>query len=268
MKKNILVISFIILSVFGYTQPNCNAYLWKGDTLQYKACKYYFENNRYYQFSREFHKVVDSTLAICPYFAYAYREKSASYVKSGNFIEWKKYMDLAVKYDTISYLPVRASLKYKFFADYKGTIKDIEILESHTNNIGYTSNGTYHLQTVKALCYYKLNEFEKAISTMQKYMKSSYYHPMIYDNLHMGMFYLKINDYNSALKYLLAAKKIYDFAEVEYYLAYTYKALHCKKKYLLSKKNALKLYNNKTYRMYDPYNFMIGQISKNDILKL
>lgn len=130
MKQITLLNLLLLYTITAKAQPNCNVYLWNGDTAQYKACKLLTENqNKYYQFSKEFHYLLDSAISICPYFAYAYREKAAPYVKSGNFILWKRYIDLAVKYDTLGYLPVRASLLDKFFGDYKGTIKDIEMLE-------------------------------------------------------------------------------------------------------------------------------------------
>ena len=130
---------FLIVNAL-YAQPNCNLFLLKNDTLQYKACKLVEnEQNKYYQFDKRFHKIMNEAIEICPYFAYPYREIAAPYVKSGNFLEWKKNIDKAVKYDRKGYLPVRASLRYKFFADYRGVIKDIDSLEHILpDNIGYS----------------------------------------------------------------------------------------------------------------------------------
>lgn len=80
----------------------------------------------------------------------------------------EKNIDIAVKYDTLTDSPIRASLRYKFFADFEGTIKDIELLERISkSDIGHTSNGTYHLQIAKALCYKQLGKVNEAISIIE-----------------------------------------------------------------------------------------------------
>lgn len=250
-------------------QPNCNVFLWKGDTAQYKACIMLTENQyNYYQFSKEFHKLVDSAIAICPYFAYAYREKAAPYVKSGNFIEWKKYIDLAVMYDSMGYLPVRASLRYKFFADYIGAIHDIELLERINKfDIGYTSNGTYHLTIVKALCYKQLGRVKEGIEIIENFMQQKNYTTGLYDYLHLGVMYFETAEYEHAITTLNNQLTKYNFAEVQYYLALSYKMAGKTDAYLKAKQFAALLYKDNR-RMFDDYHFMIDQIVENDISKI
>lgn len=266
--------AFIIIAIFAgactiKAQPNCNAFLWKGDTAQYQACKLLIENqDKYYQFSAEFHHLVDSALLICPYFAYAYREKSAPYIKSGDFITWKKYMDLAVKYDTLGYLSVRASLRYKFFADYAGTIQDIELLEKISKpNIGYTSNGTYHLTIVKALCYKQLEKVNEGINTIENVLTTKNYAVGLYDYLHLGVMYHQVGQYAKAITALNQQLAQYEFAEVQYYLALSYKKMGNTAAYLQAKQACVKLYKADK-RISDPYHFMIDQVFEQDIAKL
>ena len=83
--KNLIYI-LLILPIWLYSQPNCNAYLYKGDTLQYKACIEAEKTEKLYQFQREFQETLDNSIKICPNFAYAYREKSTAYLKSGDFL--------------------------------------------------------------------------------------------------------------------------------------------------------------------------------------
>lgn len=264
-------ISIILVLVVGIiqAQPNCNALLWKGDSAQYKACVLLTGNQqKFYQFSKEFHSLVDSALLICPYFAYAYREKAAPYVKSGNFIEWKKYIDLAVKYDSLSYLPVRASLRYKFFGDYEGTISDIELLEKISgSDIGNTSNGTYHLAIVKALCYKKVGNIQEGISIIESTLSKQHYAVGSFDYLHLGVMYGQSGDYEKAIVALKKQQASHDFAEVQYYLALYYKKMNNIAAYHTAKQSAINYYAEKR-RMFDQYHYMIDQVFEQDIYKL
>lgn len=269
MKISFIIIATSLCFFTVQAQPNCNVYLWEGDTAQYRACKLLTEDqSNYYQFSREFHQLVDSAIVICPHFAYAYREKAAPYVKSGNFIEWKKYIDLAVKYDSLGYLPVRASLRYKFFADYIGTIQDIELLENiSTSDIGYTSNGTYHLTIVKALCYKQLNRIDEGVSIIENLLSRKNYSAGLYDYLHLGVMYHQLGHYEKAIAALSKQLDQYELAEVYYYLALSYKSLGHTESYLQAKQVAVRLYNE-NQRMFDQYHYMIDQIFEQDISKL
>lgn len=269
MKPSNILIIFLLCSITAKAQPNCNVYLWNGDTAQYKACKLLTENqNKYYQFSIEFHQLVDSAIQICPYFAYAYREKAAPYVKSGNFILWKKYIDLAVKYDSVGYLPVRASLRYKFFGDYIGAINDIELLEKlNKSDIGSTSNGTYHLTVVKALCYKQLNNLDEGIRIMENLFNNKNYSIGYFDQFHLGVMYYKNKQYEKAIEILNKQLIEYDFAEARYYLSLSHKMAGNSAEYELSKLFALKLCDEQK-KMFDQYHFMIDQITKQEIINI
>ena len=262
----LLVCFFMLLSVLLNAQPNCNVYLWNGDTAQYKACQYLESNiGKYYQFSRNFHLVIDSALLICPRFAYAYREKSAPLVKSGNFIEWKRNMDLAVKYDSLVYLPDRASLRYKFFADYEGAIADIELLEKLSSKlVEYTSNGTYHLEVVKALCYKQIGNNEKALSILEKHLITNKATPGLYDLLHLAVLYLHAGRYREAEEYLLLQNKAYEYADTYFYLAQCYKAQNKTDAFLESKNKSEQLFSI-GQKLNDPYNELIDEVYLSDI---
>lgn len=262
---NIFVLLYLY-AVAAKAQPNCNVFLWNRDTAQYNACKLLAENQqKYYQFSKEFHHLVDSAIQICPYFAYAYREKAAPYAKSGNFILWKKYIDLAVKYDTLTYLPVRASLRYKFFGDYAGTINDIEMLEKFSkSDVGNTSNGTYHLGIIKALCYKKLNNLDEGIRIIETLLENKKYAIGFYDRFHLGVMYCQNKRYDMAIDILNKQIQEYDFAEARYFLSLSYKMTGKLEEYNLSKQAALKLYEEQK-QLFDQYHFMIDQVSKQEI---
>ena len=94
---NLLVFLFIVSSVSA--QPNCETYKYYGETLKYEACKKAMEIKGKYQFSKEYQEVLDESLKIDPTFDYAYWAKSIAYLKSGDFITWKKLIDKAVVYN-------------------------------------------------------------------------------------------------------------------------------------------------------------------------
>jgi tetratricopeptide (TPR) repeat protein len=266
MRLFIFIFFFVSVSI-SYSQGNCNAFLWQKDTLKYKACQL-IENNqdKFYQFDSRFHKLMNEALEICPYYAYPYRELAAPYVKSGNFLMWKKYIDKAVKYEPKDYLSVRASLRFKFFADFKGAIKDIDSLSSIVSyDIGYSSNGTYHLNVVKGLCLKSLGRTDEAIAIIAKQSEIEDDFGM-YNYLHLGVLYMEKEDCKNALDSFEKQSNINNLAENQYYAALSNKNLNNLTKALSFLKEALKLYRSEQ-RMFDPYNELIDQIYMSDITR-
>lgn len=264
----ITVLALMLTSSYAQAQPNCNYYLWTGDTAQYEACILVEENiEGHYQFSKWFHVLMDSALQVCPRFAYAYREKAAPYVKSGNFIEWKKNMDLAVKYDQDIYLPIRASVRHKFFADHRGAIDDINLyIATHSGDLASAHNGTYHIKMVKALCYKGLGMPDTAIAIIEELFSSEGYDAYSFDHLHLGVLYLEINKPEQALKNFQLQAEQYNLAENEYYtaLALIKSDLYEEVMEHLAKARALLVPGTK---MHDGYNEMADQIYVADIEK-
>jgi tetratricopeptide (TPR) repeat protein len=244
---------FVVFPFLAFSQPNCNAYLIQGDSLQYKACILAEKADQYYQFQREFEEVFDDALKIAPNFAYAYREKSTAYLKSGDFLTWKKLIDKAVELDYVQNLPYRAWCRYQFFRDYKGAISDIEKLNSLvTYDTGYGINGDYHLNIMKGICYSALGEKKKAIKIFQKQLKKEGYSAGLYDYYQLGVTFYEINDYKNALKSFERQSERNDIAENAYYIAKINKILKNEKEYIKNKDAALKLYvENK--KLFDPY---------------
>ncbi|MEO0339390.1 MAG: hypothetical protein AAF242_09255 [Bacteroidota bacterium] len=257
----------LFFPVFALGQPNCNVFLWDKDTLQYKACVFAEEHRSdYYQFDWRQMEIWEEAISICPYFAFPYRELAAPYVKSGNFIQWKKYIDKAVEYAPSDYLEVRASLRYKFFADYKGALEDIAALEKLREgyDIGFTSNGTYHLQFVKGLCLKALGKKEEAIEVMEKQLNAEDYFPSLYDYLHLGFLYLEKGAFDKALVCFLKQAKENDLADNRYYLALAYRGLNNISEYKKNLSKSLEMFE-KGVKMSDPYNELFDQIYLQDI---
>lgn len=219
MKNYIISIIFLCSSYLSFAQPNCNYFLYIGDSLKYEACKETEKASGHYQFSKEFQMAMDKAIAIDSTFSYPYRAKSVAYLKSGDFIEWKKLIDLAVKYDALGNLGYRASCRYQFFRDYGGTIVDIEELSRISNfDIGHSANGNYHLEVVRALCYKALDKKQKAIEIIEAQLKTEEYVIGIYDYIHLGVLYLEIGDLSNAKLNFEKQQEYNDLAENHFYM--------------------------------------------------
>lgn len=266
MKHFSLLIS-LILSLSAFAQPNCEAYKFFGDTLKYQACKKAREIKGYYQFSKEYQTVLDESIEIDPTFDYPYWAKSIAYLKSGDFVTWKKLIDKAVELKPKEHLGYRGWCRYQFFRDYKGAIKDLEKLDSLVDyDIGQSQNGTYHLNIAKGLCYKAIGEKEKAIAILEKQIKLNELEDFLgaNDYLHLGVLYLETEKFEKAVETFKKQSEINELAENQYYLALTYLKLDkpIESKSCLEK--AKELYNGGR-KMSDPYSDPMDKIYLEDI---
>ncbi|MDO6761812.1 hypothetical protein Q4566_16510 [Tamlana sp. 2_MG-2023] len=250
---NFLIVLISFSSVFS--QPNCEAYKYFGDTLKYEACKKAEQIKNHYQFSKKFQKILDESILIDSTFAYAYREKSVAYLKSGDFITWKKLMDKAVKFDSKDNLGYRGWCRYQFFRDYEGAIKDLEKLDNLVDyDIGHSINGTYHLNIAKGLCYKGIGEKEKAIKIIENQIKLNEKEDFVgaYDYLHLGALYLETERFEKAINVFKKQSQTNELAENQYYLALTFLKLNKPDKYKSCLEKATELYIGGR-KMSDPY---------------
>jgi len=264
--KYLLIIFFSTITINKtFSQVNCEAYKYYGDTLKYRACKKAEEANKYYQFDRRFQEKLDEVLKIDSTYAYAYREKSVAYLKSGDFINWKKLMDKAVLYDPKDNLGYRGWCRYQFFRDYKGAIKDIEKLDSLVDyDIGTSINGDYHLNIARAICYKAIGQNEKAIKIIENQLNSKDYSVGLYDYFHLGVWYLENNQYKIAIKAFEKQLIENDLAEVHYYMALSYKKLKDVYNYKEQLEIAKTMYDEGKV-LFDPYTNHFDKIYLDDI---
>ena len=243
-------------------QPNCEAYKYYGDTLKYEACKKAMGIKGHYQFSKEYQTVLDESIEIDPTFDYAYWAKSIAYLKSGDFVTWKKLIDKAVEYNPKEHLGYRGWCRYQFFRDYKGAIRDIEKLDSLVDyDIGQSQNGTYHLNIAKGLCYKAIGEKEKAIAILEKQIKLNEQENLFgaNDYLHLGVLYLETEKFEKAIELFKKQSENNELAENQYYLALTYKKLDNLNEYKSCLEKAKELYVGGR-KMSDPYSNPMDKI--------
>ena len=245
-----------------FAQPNCEAYKYYGDTLKYKACKKAMHIKGHYQFSKKYQTVLDESIEIDPTFDYAYWAKSIAYLKSGDFVTWKKLIDKAVELKPKEHLGYRGWCRYQFFRDYKGAIKDIEKLDSLVDyDIGQSQNGTYHLNIAKGLCYKAIGEKEKAIEIIEKQITLNEEDNFVgaYDYLHLGVLYLETENFNKAIELFEKQSKDNELAENQYYLALVFKKLNKHTQYKSCLEKAKELYISQK-RVYDSYSNPMDKI--------
>ena len=262
---NILILLIPFSNVFS--QPNCEAYKYYGDTLKYNACNKAMEIKGHYQFSKKYQIILDESIKIDPTFDYAYWAKSFAYLKSGDFVTWKKLIDKAVEYNPKEHLGYRGWCRYQFFRDYKGAIKDIEKLNSLVDyDIGQSQNGTYHLNIARGLCYKAIGEKEKAIAIIEKQLKLNEEEDFVgaNDYLHLGVLYLETGEFEKAVETFKKQSVNNELAENQYYLALAYQKLDKPAESKSCLKKAKEFYIGER-KMFDPYSNPMDKIYLKDI---
>jgi len=263
--KQYLILFIALLSVQSYCQPNCNIYKTGNDESCYQACLSAIEAEKH-QASRQAQIAFDAAIASCPKLDYAWVEKSVPYLKTGNFIEWKNLIDKAVEINPSGNLGYRGWCQYQFVRNYEGAIDDFEMLASLTNSdIGYSQNGDYHLNIVKALCYRSIGQKEKAISIMEDQLNTKDYSPLIYDYLHLGVLKLEVGDTAGAIRSLQQSILLNDYlAEPYYYLGLIYKTQNRMQDFVENMEKAREYYL-KGYKHFDTYTHPMDNIYLSDI---
>lgn len=264
MKKRFVLGFFVVWSSFSFGQ-SCASYKLNGDTLRYRSCLKCEEAYKHYQFSREFQSLMDSAIVIDSSYYLPYRQKSVAYLKSGDFVTWKRLIDKAVECDEVSVLGYRASCRYQFFRDYAGCIEDIDRLDSLVaQDIGEIHNGDYHLNVIKAISYNALGKTAKAIDVMEEHMASDNFYPLLYDYFLLGYFYLEQENFSRAEVLFRQQQEVNDIAENDYYLARTYLLMGNREEAKIWIRSAKNKYLSQ-HTMYDQYTEPYGKIYLGDI---
>lgn len=262
------IVAISTLAQLGLTQDNCNVFKWAGDSCRYKACKYLEDSKTHFQLTREYHEIKDEALNICPEYAVVYKHKSTAYLKTGDFITWKKLIDKAVELNPQENINYRGWCRFQFFRDYEGAIADIEEMERifDGDDIGHCQNGYYHLIIAKGLCYKMLGQKAKALEIIKNQIEIDGSNVGMFDNLHLGVLYLEQENYNEAIIAFQKQIETNELAEVHYYLSLVYKGMNNNQAYLESLLKAKKLYQNEIY-MFDVYTHQVDKIFMADIKK-
>lgn len=268
MKLRYLPLLFLIQALPVHAQINCNVYKWAGDSACFRACQIFESASRTRQGSRFSQMLYDSAIAICPSFDMAYMEKAVPYLKRGDFVTWRIWIDKAVELNPREHLGYRGWCRYQFLRDYAGALTDLEALEQIKQpDIGYSVNGTYHLKIAKALCFKGLGQKEKAIQTIEQQLAVPGYEPGYYDYLHLAVLKLETGKPQEAIPILEKQKALSaDFAETYYYLALAFKHLALRPEMLENLTTAKNLYESGRH-FTDAYDNPCDRIYREDVEK-
>lgn len=250
--KLLLLVLFNSLVAKG--QTNCNAYK---DPAHQRACQLYSQAIGFNQGSKASQELFIASLEACPNFGPTLHEMSVPYLKRGDFFTWKVLIDQAVKSDPAAYLGDRGWCLFKFLKDYKNSLKDLQQLYKLTaGQPGYTGDGDYDLRILMALCQREAGDNKAAIRLFDECITEHEKQQTVglYDYLHRGVTYLKMNDYQAAIaNFNLETEKYEKLADTYYYLGLTYAKLHQQKQAIAYFRQAEELFIKTGYHRNDPY---------------
>ncbi len=107
-------------------------------------------------------KEIDSTNAE------AYRELSIPYLKRGIPHEWKKWIDKAVRFDSIAWQPYRGYNYLWFYRDYKKAIADFNASDTLTPHIDYPQG--HSVDYWRGIAYLGLKDYQNSIKYWNKHI--------------------------------------------------------------------------------------------------
>lgn len=261
MKKKLLILSLFFLALAGYSQDNCNVYLWEGDTAKFNACEYLQNAPGYFQLRREHHVIRDSAIKIAPHYDYPYWSKSIAYLKTGDFIGWKKLIDKAVELNELKHLGYRGWCRFQFFRDYEGAISDLERLEEimGTTDTGICQNGKYHLRVAMGLCYKMIGEKQKALEIIKSQIDADPDFVQLFDYLHLGVLYFEMNQLDEAKRSFQLQETINPLAETAFYQSQLAQKEGDSNAALKYAELALERHKQRRF-MYDPYGHQVDKV--------
>jgi tetratricopeptide (TPR) repeat protein len=269
IKRLFPVAALILGAAQSYAQDNCS--LLK-EPNRIKACKLYNASDSLAQGSIESQHLLDSALSYWPEYAEAWREKSVPYLKRGDFLTWRKYMDRAVQLRPEKFLGVRGWCRFKFLRDYEGALDDLKKFNVLTPfDPGQSGDGNYSLYVVMGLCARELGHTAEAFRYFSMGIDSAVAQKGLewvglYDYLHRAVTRMRVKDYTGALSDLdFQQKKYSKFAETSYYRGQTLLALGRKEEARIAFEKAKTLFVSEGYHFSDLYSEMMDEVYLEDI---
>lgn len=268
MKKTYLLLYLCLLGCIANGQQNCSIYT---DSLCSLACRLRNESSAFPQGSRSSQQYLDSAIRLCPDMADAWREISVPYLKRGDFVSWRKYLDKAVALQPARALDVRGWCRFKFLRDYEGALEDLKRFDSLTHFASkHTGDGTYSLYVVMALCERELGNYSNAAYYFSKGIDSIFYTKGkdfvgLFDFLHRAVLKLSMQDYTGALSDLRQQEKLCrNYVETSYYKGIAYRSLGKLKQARQQFENAARLYRE-GFHLSDVYCEMLDAVYPSDV---
>jgi tetratricopeptide (TPR) repeat protein len=253
----------------GSAQTNCSLFT---DSNCIRACRLYKEADQFVQGSRQCQLYLDSATRLCPTYAEAWRELSVPYLKRGDFVNWRRYMDKAVALQPRAFLGVRGWCRFKFLRDYEGALEDLKRYDTLTAFYpGQSGDGVYQLYIVMALCERELGNHPQALHYFSMGIDSLYKEKGIhwigfFDYIHRAVTKIQLQDYTGALADLEKQNEKTDkYAEHWYYKGKALVRLGHKAAAMTCFKTAKRLFLTDGYHFKDDYCEMLDTVYLSDI---
>jgi tetratricopeptide (TPR) repeat protein len=234
---------------------------------------YYYEEvmtGQFQQGSDIEQKYLDSAIIYNPSNADAYYEKSAWQIKTGNYVEYFKYMDKAVELKPEIYLGWRGAVKLHYLRDYEGAIEDISAYNDLFPKSNETSARGESTDYLLGLSYMGLENYDKAIYYFNKSIATAkskdlmgYIDP--YTFLYKAVSHMNLQEYRQAdLELERTLTYFVNCAEAYYYKAFL--ALENENQQLACKNMKKALFNfDQGYYLNDPYREVHNQLYRVNI---
>ncbi|GAB4229485.1 MAG: hypothetical protein Tsb0034_01080 [Ekhidna sp.] len=265
--KNLRLIKFFTLTLLFVKGVNAipNCYIYKEDEKCYEACKEAEKAIQHPQGSKASQEHFLKSIDLCPEFAYSFFESSVPYAKRGQMNMWIELIDKAVELDPTKYLGQRGWYHWFFMHNYERAISDIDKLDNLLDyDIGETGDGFYHLNIMKGLCYKGLGNYKKAIELIENCMASEDYYKGAYDNLHLGVLYLEVDEPTKALHEFEKQMEFNDISEAYFYSAHAFQQMGNPERAMEYFNLSLEKYD-KGIAMHNPYRQLMDEIYRIDI---
>ncbi|PWN66848.1 hypothetical protein C1631_019200 [Chryseobacterium phosphatilyticum] len=241
MEKSLkFCLSFLGLLIYSTSLAQVNCNIFTTDQCKESCEKSNFaEKIEWTQYAQE---LFDEAIKLCPTNDFAFKEKTVPYLRSEDFVNWKKLIDKAVKLDPKKNLGHRGWGKFQFLHDYSGAIRDLDELKKYSpEDLGRSRNGDSDLDIVKAMSYSGFGQKEKAAGIIERLLTARGYVKGVFDHYQLGVTYFQLGKYDKALENFEQQSKEYDFAENIYFKSKVSKIRN--KDYLDLKMLALQTYD-------------------------
>lgn len=167
---------------------------------------------------------LDSALLIDVTNAAVWQQKSMPYLKNGDFISWRKFINKAVDNDPERYLAYRGFCAMIFVKDYESALLDFESIQKLKPNTPVFEMD-HSMEFWRGLCYLELGNLDSARIFMEKSLKYqldlrsaewAHYNDFFY----LAVIHYELNDIAKAQYYIDASLKNYaEFPDAHFYKA-------------------------------------------------
>jgi tetratricopeptide (TPR) repeat protein len=167
---------------------------------------------------------LDSASWIDPTNARIWQQKSMPYLKNGDFMTWRKYINKAVENDPERYLAYRGFCAAIFVKDYESALLDFEKIQNLKPK-GAVFEMDHSTEFWRGLCYLEMGNLDSARIFMEKSLNYqldlrsaewAHYNDFFY----LGVIHYELNDLSKAQYYIDASLKNYnEFPDAHFYKA-------------------------------------------------